>query len=241
MGISIIINCRIHYEHFFLKITNIMKQKLIYIPLLLILILALQSCDNKYSYIDDPIAYLKTAEFIEVKDGNMQYHLEKLDTINGDLLFCLVQKTNTVGTKNIAMSLKITGLSLPDSIQRKNFTTKYLDIDKHYPSDFLLIEKLNFLYKNNRYSVAITYFAKSLDSDQTYRVLEAFGFLRSKDTGYGSEGHYSIHNEKIEHLSSELLLIFIDNLHKGFTSFQEKHFAERIQDVIDDKNTLINN
>ena len=212
-----------------------MKQKLIYISLILILVL--QSCYNKYSYIDDPIAYLKTAKFIEIKDGEMYYNLEKLDTINGDLLFFLVQKTNTVDTKNIAMSLKITGLSLPDSIQRKNFTTKYLDTDKHYPSDFLLIEKMNSLDKVKRFSEAITYFAKSLDADQTYRVLEAFGFLRSRYTGYESDGQYSIHNEKIEHLSSELLLIFIDNLHKGFTSFQERHFAERIQEVID-SNTL---
>jgi len=218
-----------------------MKQKLIYIPLLLILILALESCDNKYSYIDDPIAYLKTAGFIETNNDRNNYHPEKIDTINADLLFYLVQKTNTIDTKNICIVLKITGLSLPDSIQRKSFTTKYLKKDRNYPSDFVFIEKMNSLYKNKYYSEALTNFAKALDADQTYRVLEAFEFLRSRNTSYPSDGHYSIHNEKIEHLSSELLLIFIDNLHKGFTSPQEKLFSKRIQEVIDHNNTLINN
>jgi len=210
-----------------------MKLKLIYISLLLILILALQSCDNKYSDIDDPIAFLKTTNFIIEEDGETFYCIEELDTINGDFLFYLVQRTNNFSTKNVCLQLKILGLSLPDMTQRKVFTAQYLEKYDDYPSDFVLLEKYNSLFENSRFKEAFTYFANSLNSEQTYRVLEFFGFLFPRSTE--RDGQYSIHDEKIEHLSDELLLIFIKNLNKGATSNQEKLFSKRIQQIINKK------
>ncbi len=186
---------------------------------------------------EQPIDYLIEVGFIELKSNKRIFHPNKLDSANAYLMLDLIE---VVSDKSATFYLKIAGLINTNSAEQQLFIQEYLSFDPNYPSDFIILEKMTADRPNNELlKKGLFTFAKALSSDQTYSVLKQYDFLRSQNgpANYDN-GRYVLSDEKIAHLSPQLLEVFIVNLKKGFTSSQERHFANRIQAIIDNQSKV---
>ena len=207
---------------------------------LFILLLVVISCtldheDNKsrFKSSEEAISYLDSIGFIQNTTSGRNYSLEKLDNQDYKIILDLINSIDSKKQKAPSFYLKITGLTLPQNLNRMHFVEGYLRENKTFQNDFILLENLvSNKPENQRLKKGLINFAKALDSDQILILLRAYGFvLMSNSDHYG----YSIHQEEIDHLSPEILSILSDNLGKGQHIGQKAHIAGRIKELIEEK------